>query len=88
MKMNKNKAPEVIGQTVESVTTNVFDPKKPEKFQAGKLKKPGFLFDLFSPFKVGIFADDLVKVNYCHYISISYYRSSRQILLHHTAMLQ
>ena len=62
IKVGKNNTPEVVGQSMERVTTNVFDPKKPEKFKAGKVKgKQGLMFDLFNPFGFSMFADEPVK---------------------------
>lgn len=63
-KMGKNNKPEVIGQSVEKVTTNVFDSKKPGKFKAGKAKgKHGFMLDIFNPFGLGgLFGDEPIKV--------------------------
>ena len=60
--MGKDKKPEVIGQSMEKVTTNVFDPKKPEKFKAGKIGRSGIMFNLFNPFGIGFFADEPAKV--------------------------
>ena len=61
--MGKDKKPEVVGQSMERVTTNAFDPKKPGKFKVGKLKgKQGLnVFDLFNPFGFGLFADEPIK---------------------------
>ena len=64
IKMDKHKKPQVIGQSMERITTNMFDPKKPGKYKAGKIpgKQGGFLFDLFNPFGIGMFADEPTKV--------------------------
>ncbi len=70
--MGKNNTPEVVGQSMESVTTNAFDPKKPGKYKARNVQgKEGFIFDLFNPFGIGMFADEPIKVTTFGFIIVS-----------------